>query len=182
MTVNTTPFSSLQWGNAAGELQSVNSILAGANTLSFANPAPNGQSGKQYGTYDSYLASPATSEASDVKYQQWSSDIDSSVLSSLKAGNLQSRQMTASEQNAIDRLKSQTGSVQGQLQALQTIAQVGILNAGQLQKLRQLILIDTSLHANRIQAESDRTAYHQAAWKNFLKRPANVPTTGGARF
>ncbi|MBI4725551.1 MAG: conjugal transfer protein TrbJ, partial [Rhodomicrobium sp.] len=27
MTVNTTPFSSLQWGNAAGELQSVNSIL-----------------------------------------------------------------------------------------------------------------------------------------------------------
>ncbi len=182
MTANTTPLTSLQWGNGAANIQSVNSLLASGNSLSFANSGLTGSFGQQYGNYNSYLTSPATSTAFAAKYQQWSTNTNSSVLSTLQAGNLQSGQIGSNELSTINALKSQTGTVQGNLQALQTIAQVGILNIEQLQKLRQLILTDTSLHANAIQTQADEGTSLQAAWRTFLKTQTNIPTSGGQRF
>ena len=46
MTVNTTPLPSLQWGNGPSDLQSVTSLLAGVNALSFANTGLTGHSAK----------------------------------------------------------------------------------------------------------------------------------------
>ena len=67
------------------------------------------------------------------------------------------------------------------MQALQTLAQIGLLNVEQLQKVRQLMLTDTSLQANAIQTRSDRDAFEEAAWRSFMKTPA-IQTGGGARF
>jgi P-type conjugative transfer protein TrbJ len=182
MTQNTTPYSSLQWSNGAANLQSVNSTLANGSALSFANSGLTGQFGQQYGTYDSYLNTTSGSAAFAAKYQQWSTNTNASVLSTLQAGNLQSSQITGSEQASINALKAQTGSAAGNLQALQTIAQVGILNVQQLQALRQLILTDTSLHANAIQTQADTGSAQQAAWRTFLNTQTNIPTSGGQRF
>ncbi|ADP71008.1 P-type conjugative transfer protein TrbJ [Rhodomicrobium vannielii ATCC 17100] len=182
MTVNTTPLPSLEWGNGAANIQSVNTALASANSLSFAKSGLTAQFSQHYGTYDSYLTSPATSAAFADKYQQWSTNANASVLSTLEAGSLQSGQIGGDELALINRLKIQTGAVQGNLEALQTLAQVGLLNIEQLQKLRQLILADTSLKANAIQTEADQSASQQAAWRRFIKAPETIPTTGGARF
>ena len=182
MTVNTTPLPSLQWSNGASDLQSVTSLLAGANALSFANSGLAGQFGQTYGTYGSYLTAPAGSSAFAAKYQQWSTNTNASVLSTLQAGSLQSGQISGDELSALTALKSQAGAVQGNLQALQTLAQLGILNVEQLQKLRQLILTDTNLHANAIQTQADQAIAQQAAWRTFIKVPPSIPTTGGARF
>ena len=169
-------------GQWASDLQSVTSLLAGANSLSFANSGVAGQFGQPYGTYTSYLTAPSTSSAFAGKYQQWSANTNASVLSTLQAGSLQSAQISGGERATLTALKSQAGAVQGNLQALQTLAQLGILNVEQLQKLRQLILTDTSLHANAIQTQADQAIAEQAAWRTFIKVPANIPTTGGARF
>lgn len=182
MTVNTTPYSSLQWSNGASNIQSVNSVLASSGSLSFASPSLAGAFGQQYGNYNSYLSSPASSSAAAAKYQQWSTNTNASVLSALQAGNLQSSQMTGTEQSTIASLKAQAGSPQGNLQALQTVAQAGLLTVEQLQKLRQLILTDTSLHANAIQTQADMTASQQAAWRTFVNTQNNIPTSGGQRF
>jgi P-type conjugative transfer protein TrbJ len=182
MTVNTAPLNSLQWNNGASNLNSVNSILAGATSLSFANGGVSSLFGQQYGTYNTYLGAPSTSQAFAAKYQQWSSNSNSSVLSTLQAGNTQSSQITGSEQAAINGLKAQTGSVTGNLQALQTIAQAGLLNIQQLQALRQLILTDTSLKANQIQIQNDALMSQQAAWRTFLNTQQNIPAAGGRRF
>src|SRR5208337_902388 len=123
----------------------------------------------------------AASAAAAAKYQQWSTNTNSSVLSTLQAGNLQSSQMTGTEQSTIAGLKSQAASPQGNLQALQTVAQVGLLTVEQLQKLRQSILTDTSLHANAIQTQADMTASQQAAWRTFVNTQTNIPTSGGQR-
>ncbi len=182
MTLNTTPFSSLQWSSGASNISSVNSLLAGSGALSFASPSLTSQFNQQYGNYSSYLSTAPTSATFGAKYQQWSTGTNASVLSTLQAGALQSSQITGAELGAINALKAQTAGVQGNLQALQNVAQVGVLTVEQLQKLRQSILTDTSLHANAIQTQADRDASLQAAWRTFLKVQTNIPTSGGQRF
>ena len=70
----------------------------------------------------------------------------------------------------------------GNLQGLQTLAQLGVLNVQQMQALRQLVLMSTSLHANDIQGRTDQLISQQAAWRNFLNTQVTIPTSGGQRF
>ena len=178
MTTNTQPYNSMQWSNGSANISSVNSLLAGAGSPSFANPGAAGQ----YNNYNSYLSSPATSAQFAANYQRWSTNTNTSVSAAMQAGNLQSNQMTGAEQSSINTLKTRTQSAQGNLQALQTIAQIGILEIEQMQKLRQAILTGTSLNANGIQTQSDKGTAQQAAWRNFLSTQNTVPTSGGQRF
>ena len=181
MTVNTTPLSSLQWGAGQPNIVSLNSILSGSSSLSYASANLTSAFGQKYSDYTTYLGGQPTSAAAAAKSQQWSSDTNASVLSTLRAGNLQSTQILGDEQGTISGLRTQTSGVEGNLQALQTLAQIGLLNVEQLQKVRQLILTDTSLQANAIQTRSDRDAFEEAAWRAFMKTPA-IRTGGGARF
>ena len=182
MTTNTTPYSSLSWNNGGGNLQSVNSILTSGNAFSFANAGIAALLGAQNGTYNSYLTSPATSQAFAAKYQQWSSNTNSSVQTTLAAGSAQSGQMTGPERIQIAQLQNQAGGMSGNLQGLQTIAQATILTAQQIQALRQLVLMSTSLHANDIQGRSDQLSSEQAAWRTFLNTSVTIPASGGQRF
>jgi P-type conjugative transfer protein TrbJ len=181
MSINTTPLPSFQWGSGQSNIVSLNSILSGASSLSYASPNLTGAFGQKYSDYAAYFGGQPTSAAAAAKSQQWSSDANASVLSTLRAGNLQSAQILGDEQGTIAGLRTQTASAEGNLQALQTLAQIGLLNVEQLQKVRQLILTHTSLQANAIQTRSDREAYEQAAWRSFTKTPA-IQTSGGARF
>jgi P-type conjugative transfer protein TrbJ len=89
--------------------------------------------------------------------------------------------MLGVEQSTIAGLKTQTAADAGNLQALQTLSQIGLLNAEQLQKVRQLILAGASLEANAIQTRSDLETFERAAWRNFIKT-TTIQTSGGTRF
>ncbi len=167
MRVNTTPYASLSWSNGTANLASVNSLLSSPSLL--------GLGGSQYGTYNSYLSTQPTSSEFSAKYQQWSANTNTSVATALQAGQQQAGQITGDEQAMLANLKSQTASVQGNLQALQTIAQTNIAIVEQLQKLRQLTLTDMSLKAQAIQTEADKDASTQAAWSSFLTTNSTVP-------
>ncbi len=167
MTVNTTPYASLSWGNGAGNLASVNALLSSPSLL--------GLSGSQYGTYNSYLSTQPTQSEFAGKYQQWSTNTNSSVATALQAGQQQASQITGDEQATLSSLKAQTQSAAGNLQALQTIAQTNIMIVEQLQKLRQLTLTDMSLKAQAMQTQADKDASTQAAWSSFLTTNSTVP-------
>ncbi|MFZ1109621.1 MAG: P-type conjugative transfer protein TrbJ [Rhodomicrobium sp.] len=181
MTTNTTPLASYQWGTGQSNIVSLNSILSGSSSLSYASANLASALGQKYSDYNAYVSAQPTSATAGTKGQQWSSDTNASVLSTLKAGNLQSTQILGDEQGTISGLRTQTAGAQGNLQALQTLAQIGLSNVEQLQKVRQLILTDTSLQANAIQTRSDRETFEQAAWRTFIKTPT-IQTSGGARF
>jgi type IV secretion system protein TrbJ len=181
MIANTTPLPTLQWGAGQSNLVSLNSILSGSSSLSYASANLTSAFGQKYSDYNTYFSGKPTSAMAAAKDQQWSSDINASVLSTLRAGNLQSSQMLGDEQGTIASLRTQAAGVEGNLQAMQTLAQIGLLHVEQLQKVRQLILTDTSLQANAIQTRADRDAFEQAAWRKFIKTPA-IQTSGGARF
>jgi type IV secretion system protein TrbJ len=181
MITNTTRLPALQWGAGQSNIASFNSILSGSSSLSYASANLTSAFGQKYSDYNAYFSGQPTSAMAAAKDQQWSSDTNASVLSTLRAGNLQSSQMLGDEQGTISSLRTQAAGVEGNLQAMQTLAQIGLLNVEQLQKVRQLILTDTSLQANAIQTRADRDAFEQAAWRKFIKTPA-ISTSGGARF
>ena len=168
MTVNSTPYSSLSWGNGVSNLASVNALLS--------NPGLLGFSGSQYGTYNNYLSTQPTAGEFAGKYQQWSTNTNASVATALQAGQLQAGQITGDEQATLNNLKAQTQGAAGNLQALQTIAQTNIMVVEQLQKLRQLTLTDLSLKAQAMQTEADKNASTQAAWSSFLTTNSPVPS------
>jgi P-type conjugative transfer protein TrbJ len=181
MTTNTTPLTVFQWGSGQANIVSLNSALSGASSLSYASSNLSSAFGQKYSDYNSYVSASPTSATAATKGQQWSSDTNASVLSTLQAGNLQSTQMLGIEQSTIAGLKTQTAADAGNLQALQTLSQIGLLNVEQLQKVRQLILAGASLEANAIQTRSDRDAFEQAAWRNFINT-TTIQTSGGTRF
>ena len=182
MIDNRKPFASLQWGNGASNLQSVNSLLSGSGALSFANSGVASQFNQQYGTYDSYRGAQATSASADAKYEEWSANRNASVLSTLQAGNMQSSQMTGEEQSDLAGLKSQIGGMTSEIQGLQALGQIGIYNIQELQALRQLVLMDMSMRANAMAIEGARADWQQANWRNFVGSPGSAGAGGGQKF
>ena len=166
-TVNTTPFSlpidEQQW-RPASNLTIQRCQAAARSPL----PAPTfSLFTSQNSNYNSYLSSPQTSATAAAKYQQWSTNTNSSVLSTLQAGQLQSTAMTGTEQSTLSGLKTQIGSAQGNLQVQQANGSAILFTAQELQSLRQLILTHTSLQANAIQTQSDKDDFAAGGLAHF---------------
>jgi P-type conjugative transfer protein TrbJ len=176
-TVNTTPFTSLSMSTNGGSLQSYNSTLSSGTSISFASPSLTSLFNQQNSTYTTYLSAPP---AAATKQAQWSANTNSSVLTTLQAGQLQSAAMTGTEQSTLSGLKTQISSAQGNLQIAQANGSAILFTAQELQSLRQLLLTHTSLQAADIQRRSDEKAAERAAWTNFVKMPAvTAAGTGG---
>jgi P-type conjugative transfer protein TrbJ len=108
--------------------------------------------------------------------------MEASVLTTLKAAQTQSTQINGSEQQTIARLSAQTSSAAGQMQVQQTGNAINLEAIAQVQKLRQLLLLDLQLKANAAGSLADREAAQQAAWKAFVTKPSVILGQGGARF
>jgi type IV secretion system protein TrbJ len=134
----------------------------------------------KFGTYQSYLGGAQTPASFAAKYQQWSADTNTSVLTTLKGAGLQASSIQGSEDALMQALHTQNSSVSGQLQAAQLGNAIATEGVRQVQKLRQLLLLDLQLKANSIQNGQDKEASQQAAWRKFVTAPTVTAT--GARF
>ncbi len=180
MTTNTTPLASVPHGDAANDLKALFALVAQAQSLSFASANLDSRFQGKFGTYQSYLGGAQTPASFAAKYQQWSADANASVLTTLKGAGLQATSMQGSEEALLQGLHTQNGSVSGQLQAAQLSNVIATEGVRQIQKLRQLLLLDLQLKANAIQNGQDKEASQQAAWQKFVTAPTVTAT--GARF
>ena len=181
MTTNTTPLASVPQSAAANDLKALFALVAQAQSLSFASANLDSRFQGKFGTYQSYLGGAQTPASFAAKYQQWSADANASVLTTLKGAGLQATSMQGSEEALLQALHTQNGSVSGQLQAAQLSNAIATEGVRQIQKLRQLLLLDLQLKANAIQNGQDKEASQQAAWQKFVTAPPAASTTG-ARF
>lgn len=164
MVQNITPLSKPSYGNGQSDLAALQNLVAQATALSYASANLDTAANARFQTYQTYAASPQTSTGFAAKYQQWSQDMETSVLSTLKAAQSQANTINGSEQQTVSQLKAQSTAAAGQLQAQQTGNAIGLEAIGQVQKLRQLLLTDLQLKANAAGASADKDAAHQAAW------------------
>ena len=155
---------------------------AQTTALSYASANLDATVNARFQTYQAYAASPPTSTGFAAKYQQWSQDMQASVLTTLKAAQTQATQINGPEQQTVSRLQAQSTGAAGQLQALQTGNAIGLEAIAQVQKLRQLLLTDLQLKANASGASADKDAAQQAAWQAFAAKPSVTLGQGGARF
>jgi len=181
LLLNTTGLEAFRFGNVAGNLRQVTSLLGQAKSLSFTSAGLDGQFAQKYKDYDAYVSQKPDAGALDRKYQQWSEDTSSSVLTTLKAANLQNSQMEGEEETLFKQLEEMSTTAEGRMQAIQVANQIAIAAARQTQKLRQLILVQLQLQANFIQTQMDRQATQEAAYKNFTKGK-DINTGNGGKY
>jgi len=181
LLLNTKGLGQLQFGNPLSELKQVSTLLTQAKSLSFNATGLDGQFAQKYRDYNAYLGEEMGSDTFDQKYQQWSDDTNSSVLTTLKAAGLHSSQIEGSEDALFRELESMASTAEGRMQALQVANQIALSAARQTQKLLQILLMQVQLQANYIQTQMDRQASEGASWRNFTKRQ-ELNTGNGKRY
>ena len=129
LLLNTTGLEAFRFGNVAGNLRQVTSLLGQAKSLSFTSAGLDGQFAQKYKDYDAYVSQKLDAGALDRKYQQWSEDTSSSVLTTLKAANLQNSQMEGEEETLFKQLEEMSTTAEGRMQAIQVANQIGIAAA-----------------------------------------------------
>ena len=181
MLLNSLPLKKQVWSKAISEIKRLNALFKQAKSLSYVSQNLDALFAKKYGDYGSYLKQTLGDEELSAKYQQWSEDTNDSVLTTLKAAKLQSEQMEGEEDAYLRQLEEKATNAEGRMQALQVGNQAALTLAHQIQKLRQLILLQLQLQAKYIQMKMDREVAQQAAWKKFTKKP-DISTNNGKRY
>jgi P-type conjugative transfer protein TrbJ len=181
MLLNTTGLGKQLFGDPLAELGQVTALLDQARSLSVTSVGLDGQFAEKYKDYEAYLADKLDTQALGAKYQQWSEDTNSSVLTTLKAANLQVRQIEGDEAALFTALEGMSETAEGRMQAIQVANQIALAAARQTQKLRQLMLMQLQLQANFIQIEADRQAAEEAAYRNFVTSGRDAIRTGDGK-
>jgi P-type conjugative transfer protein TrbJ len=181
LQLNTQGLGEQAFGETLAELRKVTGILGQARSLSIASSDLETQFKDKFKDYDAYVAANLGADGLAAKYQQWSEETNSGVLTALKAGQEQSRQIEGSEASLLEHLERQAVNAEGRMQALQVANQVGLAAARQTQKLRQLMLAQLQLQGQFIQAQMDREAAQGAALKTFVTTGRDTVKTGDGK-
>jgi P-type conjugative transfer protein TrbJ len=159
---NTRGVSRHVWGRPMAEIRRVDAIARRTRSLTYTATNLDRDFSRRYSTYNGYAGRRIDAEAMASKHQQWSEEANDNVLVALKATSAQAGQLAAEDADlrAIERM---AGSAGGRMQALQAGNQFAGQTVRQVQKLRQLIMLNTQLQANHMQAAHDRDAFQAAA-------------------
>ena len=114
---NTAGLPNQVWGNAVADIDRVNALMAQSQALSYASSNLAGAFAARFPSYQQYASGTVTPASMQGKYQQWSNDMNSTVLSTWQAAGLQASQMQ-NEEGTLSQLESMSSSAGGQMQAL----------------------------------------------------------------
>jgi type IV secretion system protein TrbJ len=179
---NTRPLAGFPAGTGATGLRELNAILAQAKSLTYAAGAIDPQFAQKFKDYNGYASAPRIDDQFMAgKRQQWSADANDATRTTLNATAKQNAQIEGPEEQNLENLKTKAETAEGNLAAQQAVAALSVETIRQLQKLRQLVMIEIQQSTNRNQNDADRDATAQAQWTQ-MTTPSNRPVTGGKTF
>jgi P-type conjugative transfer protein TrbJ len=181
MLLNTKGLDDQLFGDALADLRKVMAALGQARSLSVTSASLDADFRNKFKDYAAYVKDQLGVDGLADKYQQWSEDTNSSVLTSLKAAREQSQQIEGSEATLLQGLEQLATTAEGRMQALQVANQIALAGARQTQKLRQLLTIHLQLQANFIQTQTDREASQGAALNKFVTTGRETVKTGDGK-
>jgi len=180
LELNTQELGKQSWGNTIAEIKKLNDLLAQAKSLSIVSSNLDASFAEKYKDFNSYVSGQIGEEAVTKKYQQWSEDTNSSVLTALKAAQLSNSQIEADEDNQLRQLEGLADTAEGRMQAIQVGSQIAMAGVRQTQKLRQIMLLQVQLVGDHIKRQNDRETVEAARWENFSK-PVKLPADDKTR-
>jgi P-type conjugative transfer protein TrbJ len=178
MQLNTQVAPNQVWGTAVQDFNQLTSLLQQSQALASTAGNLDQQFATRYGTYTTYLTGKLTANDWKSKYSQWSKEATDNALYTMKGLGLQSAQMQ-DEQALMQQLQGLSGSTQGRMQALQVANMMAAQNVDQIQKLRQLMMMQLQMQANYVAMQQDKEAAKEANRENLYSNWKNTPDTDG---
>lgn len=180
MMSNSQGLSGQVWGNAFRDIGKLNALIQQSKALAYSASNLDSQFSKRYGDYKTYQSKKMNGSDWDQKYDQWSRETSDNALYTLKAVGMQSSQMQ-DEDALMQQLQAMSQSAQGRMQAIQVGNMMAAQNINQIQKLRQLMMLQLQMQANYIAAQQDKAAAEQAARKQYYHE-VDFNTRNGKRY
>lgn len=169
------------FGDVARDIAAVNQTFEQARGLAYTAANLDQEFARRYGSFDTYNQSGMGAADLQNKYRQWNAESSDAVLQTMRALGIQSQGM-ASEQELLRRLQSQARSSQGHQQTLQVGNELAAENVAQMQRLRQLLMMQVQLQAQAMQIEADRDAVSAARNREFFGTSPSEPTYTGETY
>ena len=166
------------WGTAVQDISRLNSVLQQSQALAYTASNLDQQFANRYGTYTQYLKGQITATDWRNKYSQWSKETSDNALYTLKSLGMQANQMQ-DEQALMQQLQGLSNSAQGRMQALQVANMMAAQNVDQIQKLRQLVMLQLQMQADYVAAQQDKEAATEANREMLYSNWKNTPDTDG---
>lgn len=174
MLTNSNGVSTHVWGKARQDFNRLTQLMGQSRSLAYSAGNLDNQFATRYGTYQSYQRQKMGTADWQNKYQQWTKEGQDNALYALKGLGMQAAQMQ-DEQMAMQRLQAMSQSAQGRMEALQIANMMAAQNVEQVQKLRQLMMMQLQMQANYIAQQQDKDAARQVAREKFYRtwKPIN---------
>lgn len=177
MVQNTVAVPTQIYSSARSDMQSVQSLMTQGSQLSFGN------TGSSMGTFSSFLNNtsslPNDLTAQANQFATWSTRAKDGITAAMTAVGAQNSQLSTDDAT-MQALQAQNGAATGQMQAMQNSAQIAAQGARETEKLRQLVMVQVQLEANKQQNDSEQTSQSEAAWQKF--RQGNALDDTGQRY
>jgi P-type conjugative transfer protein TrbJ len=156
------------FGDVARDLSAINGVMERAQGLAYTASNLDEQFAQRYGSFEGYRQSGVSDAQLQDKYRQWSQESRSSVLTTMQALGAQSRDMS-NEAAMLRQLQTRAGNAQGQMQAISVGNELAAESIAQMQRLRQLVMMQTQLQAQAMQLDADRDAIGAARAAEFFR-------------
>jgi type IV secretion system protein TrbJ len=157
MLVNTLNIPNQVWGQIQSDLNGLRSVVTAGQALAYT--------ATNFGAtfeakYKGYQYKPGFNYKTE--YRKWSQTTMDTLKNTLEAAGLQSNQF-ANEEGVLSQLRTMSGSAQGQMQAIQVGSQIAEQQVQQLQKLRQLMMLQIQSQNTYLATQQDKEDTIKAA-------------------
>lgn len=169
------------FGDVARDIAAVNQVFQQAQGLAYTAANLDQEFAQRYGSFDSYNQAGVGAAQLQDKYRQWNAESSDAVLQTMRALGVQSQGM-AGEQELLRRLQMQARSAQGHQQTLAVGNELAAENVAQMQRLRQLLMMQVQLQAQAMQIEADRDAVSAARNREFFGTTGAPPAYTGETY
>lgn len=163
MVKNTLNIPSQLWGKVQADLQGVSNIVRQGQALAYS--AQN--IGAQFENLFKGFRFPSGGSYS-TDYRNWSKATMDSIRGAMEGASLQSQQF-ATEEGVLEQLRSMSQNASGQMQAIQVGSQIAEQQVQQLQKLRQLMMVQMQAQNTYLAAQENKDATTKAAMDDAFR-------------
>ena len=179
MIRNTTGVHLPIFGEAQNELNKLGVLVGRGRAVAYNMGSIDGVF-RSYGDY-SYSNTDLQRQNLSDRYREWNQINADTTRNTLEAAGLQSQQF-ADETSRMQQLQSMSNSADGRMAAIQIGNQIAAQNIEQMQKLRQLSLLQIQQQSAYLATKNEKQAIQQAETEAYFRSTLDTNVNNGGRF
>lgn len=164
------------FGDAMGDIRKIVNTVKKAKGIAYTAANIEDEFKRRYRTLSNMTDGKLTHADLQAAYRAWSDDTNDSVLTTFKALGEEAKNIE-SEADLMEQLQDRASSAEGQMEALAVGNELAVQSVAQMQKLRNLQMLQIQMMAQDLQGRTDKESAELARAIEFYK-PANLDYAG----